>query len=338
MRKVLIALVAIVLLLPNMCWGWGREGHAVIAAVAEEHLDETTKVMVQSLIGNNHLYSVAPWADDIRKERRESGTWHYVNIPLSGKYDSSRDCALPKSCVVAKVEDFLHVLMDKNAPREERAAALKYVVHFVADVHQPMHAVKEDAGGNGIHVSFLNSSQCGPYECNLHGVWDTSMILRTGIEREEYAQHEEQLVRAEKLDMLSGGAPEQWANESVALATAAWVPDGTNLDEKYYEKQIKVVDRQIALAGLRLARLLNETIGKMAPKDFARPNASRTVASTSAASQGTEASIKVWVNSNSAVYHCPSTQWYGNTKRGEYMTQAEAQQKGYRPIGGRICK
>jgi hypothetical protein len=69
-------------LLPSPCCGWGRDGHHIIASFAEDHLDETTEVMIQSLIGNNHLYSIASWADDIRNERRETAPWHYVNIPL----------------------------------------------------------------------------------------------------------------------------------------------------------------------------------------------------------------------------------------------------------------
>ena len=75
----------------------GREGHQIAAAVAEDHLDETTKVMIQSLIGNNHLYSIATWADDIRKERRDTAPWHYVDIPLGSTYDVNRLAALVES-------------------------------------------------------------------------------------------------------------------------------------------------------------------------------------------------------------------------------------------------
>jgi hypothetical protein len=170
--------------------------------------------------------------------------------------------------VVEKIGEFVKVLMDKKASREQRAEALKFVVHFVGDIHQPMHAAKEAEGGNGIHVSFLNSDRCGPYDCNLHGVWDTSMILHVGLKPDDYSIRLEELVKSEHLAGQDGGTPEQWANESVRLAKVAWVQDGTNLDEQYYQREIKVVDRQMALAGLRLAKLLNDTIGKMTPRDF----------------------------------------------------------------------
>jgi hypothetical protein len=267
MRKISVAL-AIILLLPNLGWGWGREGHRIIATVAEDHLNETTNVMIQSLIGNNHLYSIASWADDIRKERRDTAPWHYVNIPLGSTYNASRDCPPPKSCVIEKISEFVTVLMDKKASREQRAEALKWVVHLVGDIHQPLHAAKDAAGGNGVHVRFLNGDRCGPYDCNLHGVWDTSMILHGGLKPTDYAERLEKLIKPEHLAGQDGGTPEQWANESVRLAQAAWVQDGANLDEAYYQREIKVVDTQMALAGLRLAKLLNDTIGKMTPRDF----------------------------------------------------------------------
>ncbi len=191
-----------------------------------------------------------------------------MNIPLGSTYNVSRDCPPPKSCVVEKIADFIKVLTDRKASREQRAEALKFVVHFVGDIHQPMHAAKEAEGGNGIHVRFLGSDRCGPYDCNLHGVWDTSMILHAGLKPDDYAEQLEKLIQSEHLAAQDDGTPERWANESVRLAQAAWVQDGANLDEQYYRKEIKVVDRQMALAGLRLAKLLNDTIGRMTPKDF----------------------------------------------------------------------
>jgi hypothetical protein len=84
----------------------------------------------------------------------------------------------------------------------------------------------------------------------------------------DYAERLEELIKSEHLAGQDGGTPEQWANESLRLASAAWVQDGTDLDEQYYQREIKVVDRQMALAGLRLAKLLNDGIGKMTPRDF----------------------------------------------------------------------
>jgi hypothetical protein len=168
------------------------------------------------------------------------------------------------------------------------------------------------------------------------------MITHTGMNRWAYSQHLEELVNRKKLTSLNAGTPEQWANESHQLAAAAWVTDGANLDEQYYLKEVNVVDRQMSLAGLRLAKLLNDTIGKMTPRDFANARETNIPAQTSPAipaeSGGGASDIKVWANPRSMVYHCPNTQYYGATKNGEYMTQAEARQKGYHPVGGRECR
>lgn len=276
------ALVLAVILLPLSCLGWDRQGHRIIALVAEDHLDQSTKVMIQSLMGNNHLYSIASWADEIRKQRRDTAPWHFVDIPLGSTYDSERDCAQQQSCVVEKINDFIKVLTDKQASRERRAEALKFLVNLVGDIHQPMHAVREARGGNEIHVRFESSySPCPGVGChfsldtNLHALWDTFPTLRMGPRQHIYSNDEtvyaravEELIRVNHLYLQDGGKPVEWANESARLAQKAWVKDGAELDERYYDEQIRVVDRQMALAGLRLAALLNATIGKMTVRDF----------------------------------------------------------------------
>lgn len=264
-KRILGVFVA-ALLLCTAALGWGKDGHRIIAAVAENYLDETTKVMVQSLIRNNHLYSSATWADEVKRQRPETRAWHYVNIPFGKTYDAKRDCGKPKGCVVTQIDAMVRVLMDKKAPREQRAEALKFLVHFISDIHQPMHGAKEAAGGNGVHVTFGGSKYCGRYECNLHGVWDTSIIRRTGLRQPEYVERVERIIVADKL--AGGGTPEAWANESVKVAESAWVEDGAALDDEYYETSVKVVDRQMALASVRLAQMLNKTLGKMTPRDF----------------------------------------------------------------------
>jgi hypothetical protein len=94
------------------------------------------------------------------------------------------------------------------------------------------------------------------------------MIQHTGLRSRQYADRLEALIKTDRLAEQDGGRPEQWADESGALVRTARVPDGANLDEGYNQREIKAVDRQMALAGLRLARLLNETIGRMTPRDF----------------------------------------------------------------------
>jgi hypothetical protein len=261
------AVVALTLLIPSTVVGWGHEGHEIVAALAQTRLTENTKIGTRSLIGDASLESVANWADEVRPERDETYNWHFVDIPKDASgFSDERDCFLPNSrhkgsatdhhnCVVDRIEIFKKVLSDNNASRDDRIEALKFLVHFVGDVHQPMHAIGEAAGGNGIAVTEFGSTQCGRHACNLHGAWDSGLIVHTGMGRDAYVAHLEKLISDEHL--TASGSPEDWANESHGDVRSAWVADGAQIDEVYYQKEIKVVDKRLALAGLRLAAVLN---------------------------------------------------------------------------------
>lgn len=255
-------------LVPATLFGWGPEGHEIVAALAQNHLSNNAKIGIQSLIGNASLASIANWADEIRPERDETYNWHFVDIPRGATgFSDERDCFLPNSphknattdhynCVVDRIEVFEHLLADRNTRRGNRVEALKFLVHFIGDVHQPFHAIGEAAGGNRIAVTEFGSAECGRYPCNLHGVWDSGLIMHTGMGVAEYVTYLERMVAHEHL--IANGIPEDWANESHKHADAAWLANGAAVDENYYRKEIKVVDESLALAGLRLAKVLNE--------------------------------------------------------------------------------
>ena len=251
---------------------WGQKGHRIVGAIAANHLNETTKRAIQQLLQNKSLASIAVWADTIKKDRPETKPWHYVDIPNSDdSYSEGRDCLEEHQeldCVVAKIDEFSSVLTDRNATLADRQEALKFLVHLVGDINQPLHAAKDARGGNGIDVTFFGESRCGRFDCNLHGVWDDSMIEHTGMTQAEYVQHLEKLIKEDGL--TADGKTVDWANESHKLAQAAWVTSGTDITQEYYDTQIKVVDHQLAIAGLRLAKLLNDTLGTTSPGSFRR--------------------------------------------------------------------
>jgi len=157
---------------------------------------------------------------------------------------------------------FQSVLANPRAPRSDRAEGLKFLVHFVADLHQPLHAIAEAKGGNGVHVIQFGSVECGSRPCDLHGTWDIGLIEHAHRPEREYARLLEQMITQQKVDRRAGGEPEQWANQSFHVAHQVWVNEGAAVDENYYQRNIHIVDEQLALAGLRLARLLNDALGK----------------------------------------------------------------------------
>jgi hypothetical protein len=259
-RSWLAAIAAFFLLLPHpQAWGWGSEGHRIIADIAWDHLNAAALKSLRPFLGNNDLASISTWVDDIRNDRPETGPWHYVDIPPdSGGYDP-KYCP-DENCVVARINQFARILGDPQQPFAARSEALKFLVHFVGDLSQPFHAMADARGGNDIPVTVFGSAQCGDYPCNLHSVWDTELILHTGLREHRYAHELEEMIAVDHLRAGSAD-PAAWANDSLQLAKQAWVQPQTNIDEGYYLRERPVVDRQLALAGLRLARLLNEELG-----------------------------------------------------------------------------
>jgi S1/P1 Nuclease len=270
--RLMVTVSLLVWLAPTKLLGWGRDGHAIIATLAEAHLTESARLGVKALLKDQSLASVSSWADEVRPQRDETYDWHFVDIPKNAAaFDEARDCYRPDdnhaeaqtdhhNCVVDRIGMFQQVLMNPSASETERVEALKFIVHFVGDVHQPLHAIGEARGGNDIKISEFGSTQCGPHPCNLHGAWDSGLIAHADLGQQEYVQHLEQLISEQHL--TASGNPEDWANESHEYAQAAWLVDGGQVDENYYKAQIKVVDTRLALAGLRLAALLNDVFGR----------------------------------------------------------------------------
>jgi hypothetical protein len=268
------AIFLFVTLLPVYSLAWGPEGHRIVGDIAQERLTPTARLHVKELLGNEDLASVSVWADEIKGERPETYGWHFVDIPKDATgFSEARDCYRPDekhpstlrdhhNCVVDRITMFRSVLADRNAPKQDRIEALKFLVHFVGDVHQPMHAIEEARGGNDIHVVEFASSQCGTHSCNLHFAWDTGLIEHAGISERQFVSRLDELIASRKLAVQADGTPGQWANESFVLAKKAWLNDGGAVDQNYYDNEIGVVNRRLALAGIRLALLINQALGR----------------------------------------------------------------------------
>lgn len=261
-------------------FAWGPKGHAVVADIAESRLNSTARRNLTLLLGNNSLASISTWPDAVRDIRPESYAWHFVDIPGKAEgFSEERDCYRPQdkgptaqtdhhNCVVDRIEMFRQVLADGNASELDRLIALMFVVHFVGDVHQPMHAIDDARGGNDIKVKIFGA-ECPDRPCNLHGAWDSILIEHTGYSEEEYVRHLQALIAANHWDQKPIGTPQEWANESHREAVKVWVANGADLDEAYYRANIGLVDEKLALAGLRLAAVLNDTLGKIPSEQFA---------------------------------------------------------------------
>jgi hypothetical protein len=249
-----------------------------VAEIASSHLSPIARKNVRLLLGQENMASVSYWADDVRKDRPETYAWHFVDIPKdASSFSEERDCYRPHdqaasaqtdhaNCIVDRIEMFRKTLADENASRKERVEALKFLIHFVADIHQPLHDIDEARGGNDIKVVVFGSDQCGNYPCNLHAAWDYALIEHAGYSEEQYVRHLNRLIRHSHLEAKAGGRPEAWANESHDQARQVLDEHVYSIDQTYWEANIGLVDERLALAGLRLATLLNETLGEIPTK------------------------------------------------------------------------
>jgi hypothetical protein len=238
--------------------------------VAEQYLTPETKAAIVELLHKQTLADVAPWADEYRQDHPETGPWHFVDIPRDqAKFDRNRDCPVsktdPKSpwrdCVTDRILYFEGRLGDTSLSPDERAMALKFLVHFMGDIHQPFHAMGDDRGGNNVTVTFLGSATCGTYKCNLHGVWDDAIIEEQDLSEKKYTERLIQEINANGWQKMDGGEPTTWANISHHYAVEAYAPNGALLNHAYVAEETKVVDAELALGGLRLARILNRILG-----------------------------------------------------------------------------
>ncbi len=182
MKKCTTTIALAAILIRSVCFAWGRDGHRITGFIAAKYLTPQAAAAVKDLLGEQTLADVSTWPDEIRRERKHTAPWHYANpAPDSTGFNLERDCP-DEGCVVSAIIKYSYVLRDKSAPRKDRVEALKFVVHFVGDVHQPLHlGRKRDRGGNDIKVRFFEN------DTNLHSLWDSSMIRRTKKGWTEYA-------------------------------------------------------------------------------------------------------------------------------------------------------
>ncbi|MCC7008985.1 MAG: S1/P1 nuclease [Acidobacteria bacterium] len=254
---------------------WGAQGHRVVALVAWNHLGVAARRDVTALLGGASLASVAGWADDVRGAEPETAPWHFVNLRQgAATYDRERDCPTSarrgddaRDCVVDRIIGFARQLGDRTQDAQARARALKFLVHLVADVHQPLHTTAVARGGNDIRVSVFGAAECGSAArgdrraCTLHGAWDASAIARRHTSDAALAAR---LERAIKANLWRAGptAPDIWALDGSRVASGLLVPPGTDLDDRYFARFDRTLDEQLALAGLRLAAMLNAALGR----------------------------------------------------------------------------
>jgi hypothetical protein len=236
---------------------WYDLGHRIVARIAEQRLTPRTKAAVRDILGGQSLADASVWADNIRQYRHDADALHFVNIPLSATaYDSVRDCPHQR-CIIAAIASDTQVLANPAASPTDRAEALRFLVHFLGDLHQPLHVADNgDRGGNRRTVYLLGDSM------NLHRVWDGELLKPFGLSESSYLDQLRREMDTLDLDALARGTVVDWAMEGhrIAVEHAYRLPPDGRLGEAYVKENRPFVDHALIEAGVRLARLLNQSL------------------------------------------------------------------------------
>lgn len=254
-------------LLSTPAQSWSRFGHEVTGHLAHHDLNPAARSAVAELLDGETLASVAAWADQVRPDRRETAPFHYVNGPLDVLVPREADLALAEGNVYSAILGYAGRIVDDSLPRVERVEALKFLVHFVGDLHQPLHAgFAEDRGANDVPVLYRGEL------INLHRYWDNEILdePRQRFDSREYAAVlHARFSDRERSRWMAEGDPRDWVIEARRLifnglyprprsdaATETHAQVGV-IDDSYAEIWRPVAERQLARAGARLAWALN---------------------------------------------------------------------------------
>lgn len=274
-------------------YAWGDDGHKIVGLIANHFLDAAVKSQVVAILGGDQTHLVAStdiaaeatWADKYRDSDRPNGprytqthNWHFVDVELKNP-DLDAACnhhpvvpggtpasaANPNDCVVDKIDQFAAELANPSTTVDERRMALEFLLHFVGDLHQPLHASDDkDKGGNDKKVAAV-----GMAASNLHSSWDTPFVTALGTSDAAIAEALiAQITSAQQLQWRQGTTAD-WAQESFQIAkTEVYgklpTPQANgsySLDSGYVSNAEQVVRQQLVKAGVRLAMVLNKALG-----------------------------------------------------------------------------
>lgn len=272
-RWMLIAAAALSLV-PGPAFAWGKTGHRVVAAIADTQLSGLARAQVREILGGaESLDEAANWPDEMRSAPGEfwsktATPWHYVT--LSGDV---YEHAPPEGDALQALDHFRSVLRDPRAKLADKQLALRFVVHLVGDLHQPLHAGKCcDRGGNDVKVSWFGKPT------NLHSVWDAQLVDEEQLSFTELAAKLERHIRNRDVLDWWDINPRDWISESARIRDSVYPSaitpqngkqgEGRGVPQLSYEYVYKftpVMEHRLSQAGVRLAAYLNDVFASPQP-------------------------------------------------------------------------
>ena len=258
MRLAVIGIACLVMsgLTSHKTFAWGQNGHRVVGKVAEQHLKRGVKKKLDILLEGNCLAEVSVWMDDIRSDNHYDFThdWHWVTIPDSLHYDETEKN--PEGDILEAIERLGNALKKGGLDSKTEREYVKYLVHLVGDIHQPLHVgTGLDRGGNAHRVEWFRKSS------NLHRVWDSEMIESSNLSFTELFSFLPNPTK-EEIKAWQSMSPQEWAAESKALRQQVYnLPEDNKIGYEYMYYNWPTLEDRLLKAGVRLAGLLNEIYG-----------------------------------------------------------------------------
>ena len=239
-----------VLCLMNVLLGWGKTGHRITGKISEMYLTKNAKIQIKKLVGHHDISRLANWADEIKSDPKwkKANDWHYCTIPDGEKYDPNNNGGK----AVEKVNEFIETLRSKKSTKNQKVIALKFLIHLIGDLHQPLHVGNGlDRGGNDIKVKWFNEST------NLHSVWDTKLIEFQNLSYTEYSSYLMLLEDRTMINKWQKSTVLDYVYESQKFRKQCYNFKGENLKWEYFYKNKELLEKRLLQSGIRLSGELN---------------------------------------------------------------------------------
>lgn len=256
-----VTFIALFFYLPSQTNAWGVLGHRIVGQIAQSYLTPTAKKEIQKILGTESIAMSANWADFIRSDSTMDyiSPWHYINIKGGLSREEFHTYFKHDTLVDAytKINFLVKELKNKSLAKDKKVIYLKLLIHFVGDIHQPLHVGRpEDRGGNDIKVTWFGAAT------NLHSVWDSRLIDFQQLSYTEYTDainHVSPTRRA----MLQKQPLIDWLFQSYQVAEKVYsdIKPDEKLSYLYNYKFIGILDQQLLIGGVHLAGLLNSIFG-----------------------------------------------------------------------------
>lgn len=246
MRRFILQLI----LSTTFLFGWGKTGHRIVGEIANQHLSNAAKKNIQNILGHSDLSRVSNWSDEIKSDSnwKHAWDWHFMTIPDGESFESGKHAGI----AYEKTNEFIATLKSNKSSKNDQQIALKFLVHIVGDLHQPLHVGNgNDRGGNDVDVNWFSEST------NLHRIWDTHLIDHQQLSYTEYAHYLMLGVSKAEVKNAMSASLMDFVLESKNNRDQIYNIGDGNLKWEYFYQNKELLENRLRLGGLRLASILN---------------------------------------------------------------------------------